>query len=506
MNNYMRILKTIEEPELKYKISPEEQRRKEIAKQKDNYNLIETGKTVIDQPGKEVLIHPACLKEFIGKELDIAKKAPETEFAIIPYQYRYFEQGRTTANANWSSWNQAGYDSNTGKFFGAVGDHGWVDAHLHVTEYDTVNKKLNCLPEINRTLGRKRNQFGDGKIHGYLDVYKPSFSDHNQLWFCTYWCRYPEPLNSDFETGYLGGHIMSWDVDKRCFIDYGVPLERASWPFHRVDCKRGILYAIGMFSEFLAWDIDKQQIKWAGFLPPVGKEKDVFAVSPGMKWYNRCMLLDEYTGSLYSNNLISDRLSIIEYNPHKNRFYELDIDTKLTSPIRCYTRERDKDGYFWGLTLMGELFSFHPDRQEFNLFDRLWPMEDSFSVSIDSSPGGRYLYFGVASHGRGYAYGSPVLQYDKKTGKTKVLCFLFPYFYNKYGYIPGGSYSFKLSKTGDKLFMLWNGKFANIEEHYEKMKKYDMKNPINWNIPQEHDAFGDCSVFILNIPEEEREE
>jgi hypothetical protein len=271
----------------------------------------------------------------------------------------------------WSSWSQGGYDPDSEKFFGAVGDHGWKNPHLYVVEYDIHSKSVKCLPEINRTLGRKTNQFGDGKIHGYLDVYKPSFSDNNQLWFCTYWCRYPEPIESDFETGYNAGHIMSWDIDKRCFIDYGVPLERATWPIHRVDRKRGILYAVGMFSEFLAWDIDKQQIKWAGYLPPVGKEKDKWAISPGMKWYNRVMLLDEHNGNIYSNNLISDKWSIIEYNPHKNRFYELDIDTGLSCPIRCYTRERDKDGYFWGLTAVGELFSFHPDRKKFNLFDKI---------------------------------------------------------------------------------------------------------------------------------------
>ena len=501
----IRILKVIDEPEKKYTLSAEEEERKKVAIKKDKYGLMATGKTMIDH-SKDVLVPPDNVKEFIGKGLNIAQNIPEIEFAVIPYKYRYFGPDRIKDNSNWSSWSQAGYDVGSETFFGAVGDHGWTNAHLHLVEYDIHKKKLTCLPEVNKALGRKINQFGDGKIHGYLDVYKPSFSDNRQLWFCTYWCHYPEPLDSDFETGYAGGHIMSWDLEEKHYIDYGVPLERASWPFHRVDRKRGILYAIGMFSEFLAWDIDSQQIKWAGYLPPVGTERDKWVVSPGMKWYNRCMLLDEHTGSLYSNNLISEKWNIIEYNPHKNRFHELDIDTKLSSPMRCHTRERDKEGYYWGLTAAGELFSFHPDKPEFNVFDKLWPMKDTYSASMDASPGGRYLYFGIASHARSYAYGSPVLQYDKKTAKTKILCFLFPYYYQKYGYVPGGTYSFKLNDTGDKLFMLWNGKFAEINDLYEKMKKYDVENPANWSVPQEHDAFGDCSIFVINIPEEEREE
>ena len=500
-----RILKVVDEPEKKYTLSAKEEERKAIAIKKDRHCLMASGKTVVDF-SKEMLTPPDNLKGFIDKELTIAKKVPEIEFSVIPYKYRYFGPDRIKDNSLWASWNQAGYYAGSQTFFGAVSDHGWTNSHLHLVKYDIAKKKLTCLPEINMALGRKVNQFGDGKIHGYLDVYKPSYTDNSQLWFCTYWCRYPEPLDSDFNAGYHGGHIMSWDLEKERYVDYGVPLERASWPFHRVDRKRGILYAIGMFSEFLAWDIDTQQIKWAGYLPPVGKEKDIFAVSPGMKWYNRCMLLDEHTGSLYSNNLLSERRSIIEYNPHKNRFHELDIDTKLSSPMRCHTRERDKEGYYWGLTATGDLFSFHPDKPEFNLFDKLWPMADSYSVSMESSPGGRYLYFGIASHSRGYAYGSPVLQYDKKTAKTKILCFLFPYFYQKYGYVSGGTYSFKLNDTGDKLFMLWNGKFAEISDLNEKMKKYNVEDSVNWNIPQEHDAFGDCSVFVMNIPEEEREE
>jgi len=35
------------------------------------------------------------------------------------------------------------------------------------------------------------------------------------------------------------------------------------------------------------------------------------------------------------------------------------------------------------------------------------------------------------------------------------------------------------------------------------MKKYNVENPANWSIPQEHDVFGDCSVFVINIPKEE---
>jgi len=156
--------------------------------------------------------------------------------------------------------------------------------------------------------------------------------------------------------------------------------------------------------------------------------------------------------------------------------------------------------------MVGDLYSFDPDREKLEIHERLWPLMDAFSVSIDSSPGGRYLYFGIASHARGYPYGCPILQYDKKTKRTKILAFLFPYYYEKYGYIPGGTYSFKLNDEGTKLFSVWNGSFGDIKPLQDKLHDYKAEDSRTWSIPHPHDAFGHAAVFVVNIPEEERRE
>ena len=482
-------------------LSPEEQNRRAIAEEKDTYGLlINGGKAVFDED-REMLEPPDLVKHQLGSRLVVATTPPAIEFAIIPYEDRYFPTMEGDREIGpWSSWGQACYYAADDAFFGAVGDHAWYDPRLHVIKYDSRKRIARCLPEINELLGRTHTQFGEAKIHGYPDVYKASYQQADHVWFCTYWCRYPEPLESDFQTGYSGGHIMSFDATNEQFVDYGVPLQRASWPFHRIDPKIGRLYGSGMFGEFLAWDIDTQETLWAGYPPP------------GMKWFNRCLMIDNVDGGVYSNNMLSPTKRLIKYDPTKNRFTELDIDmpidSRLSQPvvIRTHTRKRDKNGIIWGLTSMGELFSFKPSSEQMEIGRQLWPLNDAYSVTMDQSPDGRYLYFGVACHGRGYPYGSPILQHDLTTDTTKILAFLHPYYYEKYGYITGGSYSFKLDDKGERLFMIWNGDFSELGKLEREQSTYNSDDPKNWSVPSPHDAFGHCATILLHIPAEERPE
>ena len=104
---------------------------------------------------------------------------------------------------------------------------------------------------------------------------------------------------------------------------------------------------------------------------------------------------------------------------------------------------------------------------------------------MDRSPGGRYIYYCPGAHGGGTYDGTPIVQYDTKTGTKKVIAFLSAFYYEKYGYTPGGTFSIKLDDKGEKLFILWNGAFAD----HDKSKG---------------DVFGQCSITLVNIPESER--
>ena len=372
-----------------------------------------------------------------------------------------------------------------------MSDHAKYNAHILLVEYDPGSRLVTCLPEINKVLGRTPTQFSEGKIHGWLDFYQSEHLDQPHLWFCTYWAKYPEPDEEDYATGYDGGHIMSYDVLTGDIVDYGVPLKRASWPYHRLDIDRGIMYAVGMFGEFLAWDVNQQRTLWAGYLPK------------GMGWWERAILIDNVTGNAYTSNRDREsdpELHLIKYDPAKNRFFKLDCHVPAStgtaspkggrpgsySPMRAQTRRRGPDGLFWCVTNGGQLFTFNPDTEEVVDQGPNWCGVQRYTASMDRSPGGRYVYYLPGAHGHGYSDGSPLVQLDTHTGTKKVLAFFFPYYYEKYGYTPGGTFSIKLDDDGERLFILWNGAFVEQGENTGG------------------DTFGQCSLMVVNIPESER--
>ncbi|MHB9031381.1 MAG: hypothetical protein ACYC9O_21640, partial [Candidatus Latescibacterota bacterium] len=232
----------------------------------------------------------------------------------------------------------------------------------------------------------------------------------------------------------------------------------------------------------------------------------------GLGWWERAIMLDEETGMVYTTNRDnrynnrgnSDMVkNFIKYDPFKNRFTKLDCtvppeteESKFIegakpgtySHLRAQTRKRGPDGLFWCVTYHGQLFTFDPAKEATESKGYVWPGEQRYTASMDRSPRGRFLYYLPGAHGGGYRDGSPVIQYDTQTGQKKVLAFLFPYFYDKYGYIPGGTFSIKLDDKGERLFILWNGAFAE------------------YNPKRNAETFGQCSVMVVNIPASERAE
>jgi hypothetical protein len=81
---------------------------------------------------------------------------------------------------------------------------------------------------------------------------------------------------------------------------------------------------------------------------------------------------------------------------------------------------------------------------------------EAYIASIDADPTGRYLYYIPGAHGGSARDGSPVVQFDVKTGRKKVLAFLHPFYADKYGLTPQGTYSSAVSPEGDTLYITWN--------------------------------------------------
>lgn len=461
-------------------IAPSELKRKKIVEKMDKHQLRFRTEAVIEK-SKKMLQIPDSVKHL--NDFTVAKTPPTIEFTIIPLENRFLPSVPEGYFCGvWSSWSQGNYYVPTKKFYAAVGSHGFYKPSLYLVEYDTQTKTIKSSPEINTVLGRADSKFGDGKIHGWLDFYNGCV-----LHFCTYWCQYPEPSEEDFQGGYEGGSIISYNVVTGEFENFGVPFKRSSWPYHRMDTRRGLMFGAGMFGEFLCYDINQREVRYAGYLPE------------GMRWFVRTMLVDEETGYVYSTNYLKSDSSVhfIKYDPVKNRFYKMNSciprNTITGEPgqMRAHTKNKTKDGWYIGVVhgeppgTGGQLFKFYPDEDRVEDLGLCWSGEQRYTTSLAMSPDEKYVYFIPAAHGKAYLEGTPLVQYNIKTGEKKVLAFLFHYFYEKYGYITGGTFSLKLDEKGEKLFVVFNGAFAEYN-------------------PKGSDVFGDPSVMLIHIPESER--
>ena len=95
-----------------------------------------------------------------------------------------------------------------------------------------------------------------------------------------------------------------------------------------------------------------------------------------------------------------------------------------------------------------ELWSFNTKTEEVKQLASAPVGTNAYIASLDADPTGRYLYFNAGAHGGSDRDGTPLVQYDLKTGKRKVIAFLHPYFQEKYGLTMRGTYSTAVDPSG----------------------------------------------------------
>lgn len=468
-------------------IAESELKKKKLIEKLDRANLLNRSSSVIERSEK-MLKQPKFVKD-LG-EFVIAKEPPVVELNIIPVKHRYLPEPKEGCQIGiWSTWCPGVYHPVNRKFYGSIGNHRRHQAEVFIIEYDTLTKTIHTSQELNEFLGRSPNGFGDGKVHGYLDIYNGT-----ELFFATYWCHVPEPTEEDYATGYKGGHILSYDVFSSELKDHGVPLYRSTWPFHKMDTVRGLFYGVGMFSEFVCYDINSRQRHWAGFLPE----------EQGLRWFPRCMVVDEETGFVYSSNMSrSDtEVHMIKYDPYKNRFFRMSCTVPANSQtgergqLRAYTRRKTKEGYFVCIALGGELFKFYPDMDHTEGLGLCWNGPHRYTTNVALSPDEKYVYYVPSAHGRSYLEGTPIIQYNLRTNEKKVLAFLTPYFHEKYNYLPSGTFGVTLDDKGERLFIVFNGGFEEFD--------FEQVSGGNGRLPS-RDILGCPSACLVHIPQSERQ-
>jgi hypothetical protein len=385
-------------------------------------------------------------------DFDVARVTPAIDFGIVQGLKPEFlsEVAAGERSAAYGGWGNVSRGPD-GCFYFAIGNHmAYNGGTAYVIRYDPAKKEQSIVVDTRKLVGWGADDWGDGKIHGDLDI-----APNGDLWMLTFYG--PRPSRKDWEKKYRGGWLLYANVLAGKQESLGVPLEGDSWPYHNWDWERNLLFGAGSEGKVLVYDTAARRLVYGGAPPD------------GIQWHNRAILIDRSTGLIYTTDASEDAANMgrfVRYTRRNHRFERSQARTPENpvtgrrSLLRAYTRQRDGDGAFWCFDHAGTMFRFWPDEDRVEAAGVNWGKSGKYTTNIASSPGGRYLYYLPGADRKAWEYGTPVVQYDTRTGRKKVIAFLHDFYLERYGYAALGTYGLELDQSGESLFLYMDGRFT----------------------------------------------
>jgi hypothetical protein len=409
-------------------------------------------KQIVTDKSEELLKPPATLQ----KDVAVARTPPTVEFLYYP--------GQTYAGNPWSNWGDSLMAG--GKYYASIGDHHGPRGNAFVYEYDPHTKKLRQLVDVQKLLNLPEGHYTPGKIHGRIDL-----GSDGWLYFSTY--RGSTQVTTD-AYHYQGDWIIRTHpgTGKSEVVVCG-PVPKHGIPGSVLDPKRLIFYGGTTAGSrgardparpgdilFFAYDLRARQLLCSG--PKRQKEYVLFAPSTGRAYY------------------VNDQSELMRYDPGQGG-----PPVKVAGPVALTgaSTQETPQGYIY--TVGGSskeessLWSFNTKTEEVQNLGSVVVGTKASVSSLDVDPTGRYVYYTVGTHGSSPADGTPVVQFDVQTRRKKVLAFLHPYYTDKYGCTPVGSYSSALDARGETLY-------------------------VTWNVSRGGKVWDCCALTVIHIPESER--
>lgn len=415
------------------------------------------GRTVVSDTSTEFLRHPESLR----KGVLVAKTPPTVDFTFYPRQ--------NYPGKPWSNWGDGCVTE--GKYYSAIGDHYAIGrgqaehgtGTAFVYEYHPRTKELALLVDVAKLLDLPQGHYTPGKIHSRIDM-----GSDGWLYYATH---RGSPKAASDANHYQGDWILRTNPKTgNSEVVAHAPVPKHSIPNSVLDSQRMIFYgatAAGPDSplqeiQFFAYDVRKRKLLYSGANGPA-----------------RYMMLAKSTGRLYFVPGNADG-ELMRYDSANNA---PPIPIGQTIGLRAATEET-ADGLIYSVSTgqrSGDaaLWEFNTQSEKARRIGTTAIGTEAYVASLDVDPTGRYLYYVPGAHGGGYRDGSPLVQYDVKTGTKKVIAFLHPFYQEKYGFTPKGTYSTALSPAGDAVY-------------------------ITWNVSRGTRAWDCCGLAVVHIPETER--
>ncbi len=381
--------------------------------------------------------------------VEVAKAPPTIDFLYYP--------GQDYLGKPWSNWGDG--LAVGGKYYSAIGDHLAPEGHAYVYEYDPIGKSLRQLCDVTSLLADVAG-YKPGKVHSRLDL-----GSDGWLYYATH--RGSTTVTTD-EHQYRGDWILrSHPATGRSEVVAWGPVPKHCIPCSVLDGQRMIFYGgtasgVGKDIRFFAYDVAQRKIIFEG---PNGPP--------------RYMILAKSTGRVYFVPG-KDAGQLVRFDPQSVSAPE---SINATIGLRAATEETvqgivysvgkgDKD-------TDGKLYAFDTRTETSRELAPASVGSANYITSIDIDSTGRYLYYVPGAHGGAENDGTPVVQFDVKTHKHKVLAFLHPYFQKTIGATPVGTFSTALDPADDKLY-------------------------ITWNVNRGGRSWDCCAMTVIHIPAQER--
>jgi hypothetical protein len=353
-------------------------------------------------------------------------------------------------------------------YYSAIGDHDSPGGNAFVYAYDSRTKTLKELLNVRSVLKRSEGLYTPGKIHSQIGL-----GSDGWLYFSTH--RGSTRIAFDPNAKYKGDWILRYHPGKSVTeVVASQPLEMQSLPTGMIDAGRMIWYggtADGLKEkdpQFLAYDLAKRRLLFSHEKGPA-----------------RAAILSSTSGKLYFSPSKRGAAPLLCFDPSKP-----DSLTPIDASAghRCTTVESSKGMVY---TIDGdEMWAFNCQTEKAESLGPTAVGLKDYITSVDLDPATeRYLYYVPGAHGGAEKDGTPLVQYDLKLRKRKVIAFLGRHLFDRTGYLAQGTFSTAVSPEGDKVYITWNGNSNSTREELKSGKR------IKWNA---------CAMSVVHIPESER--
>jgi len=399
------------------------------------------------------LLEPAAtLKDGVA----IATALPTVEFHYYP--------GQDYEGNPWSVWGDGLVVGDV--YYSAIGDHRAPQGNAFVYRYDSSTGEFERVVDVRQVINMPDGHYTPGKIHSRLELGRDGW-----IYFSTHrgGTRVTTPENH-----YVGDWILRYHPETgECEVVAHAPLPNQCLPTSTFDPERLIFYAGTADGDhtvkrvqFLAYDVTAREVLYSDDYGPY--RAAIFAPSTGRVYFQR-------------EGGRGKELPLVRFDPeHPGPPHETGASVGLRA---CTIETPDHIVY----TADGDnLWAFHTDTETAEHLGSLTVGQQDYIATLDIDPHTwRYLYFVAGAHGGSSTDGSPLVQYDVETHKSKVITFLHPAVHAATGYTCMGTYGLAVSPEGDKVYITWNGN-QGADESTPRLR------------------FNTCALTVVHVPESER--